>query len=451
MSDTICAIATKLGIGAISIIRVSGDDAISKVNQIFQGKDLEQVESHTIHYGYIKKENEIIDEVLVSIMKAPKTFTREDVVEINCHGGILSTKKVLELLLQEGIRLALPGEFTKRAFLNGRIDLTQAESIMDLIESKNETARRLALSSLRGSTKKLVTDFREKLKQIIASIEVNIDYPEYHDIEEMTVENLSKYVKELEENLDKIIQNSKEKQLLKTGIKTVIIGRPNVGKSSILNALLEEEKAIVTDIAGTTRDVVEGEVTLSNLTLLMMDTAGIRKTDDVVEKMGVEKSLRLMNDADLVLAVVDGRGKLEEEDKELFNQLNPQKTIVILNKKDEPQVLKKEDFPSFHVVKTTTKQENGLDELKQEIDTMFHQEQIDENDDAILFNARQVALAEQAKTILKEVTNSISQGVELDMISLDLQEILNTLGMITGDTYQDEILDTLFANFCVGK
>ncbi len=451
MEDTICAIATKLGIGAISIIRVSGEEAISKVNPLFQGKDLEQVESHTIHYGYIKKGQDIIDEVLVTVMKAPKTFTREDVVEINCHGGILPTKKVLELLLEQGIRLAEPGEFTKRAFLNGRIDFTQAEAVMELIESKNATAHRLAVSSLRGSTSKLVKAFREQLKMIIASIEVNIDYPEYQDIEEMTVENLSHLLEQLESHLTKIVENSKNTQLLKNGIQTVIVGRPNVGKSSLLNALLEEEKAIVTDIAGTTRDIVEGEIHLGDFTLSIMDTAGIRQTEDVVEKIGVQKSLQYMKEANLVLAVLDGSMPLTQEDKDLLEQFNPNKTIVILNKKDKGLVISKEDLKDFQTVPMSTLEIEGVESLKAQIQNMFAQEKLEENDTEILLNARQVALAEKANQLLKTVEHSLQEGVELDMLSLDLKEILDTLGMITGESYSEEILDTLFENFCVGK
>ena len=451
MDDTICAIATKLGVGAISIIRVSGPLAISKVNQIFAGCNLEKEKSHTIHYGFIKDKNEILDEVLVSIMKSPKTFTREDVVEINCHGGILPTKRVLELLLQNGIRLAQPGEFTKRAFLNGRIDLTQAEAIMELIESKNEVARKVSISSLRGSTSKLINEFREKLKMIIASIEVNIDYPEYQDIEEMTEENLKKLLIKLEKHLEKIIENSKNCQLVKNGIQTAIIGRPNVGKSSILNHLLEEEKAIVTSVEGTTRDIVEGEVTMDQLTLKIMDTAGIRQTEDVVEKIGVEKSIQLLQDATLILYVMDCSKELDEEDKTILNNLVDSKTIIVLNKSDQNQVIQKEMLPFSHIVYTTTLEEVGLNSLKDEIIKMFEQGEMDEDDTQLLLNARQVGLAEKAKEQLNSVFEALENGVELDLISIDLKDILDTLGMITGQTYQDEILDTLFENFCVGK
>ncbi len=451
MEDTICAIATKLGVGAISIIRVSGRDAISKVNALFEGKNLEEVESHTIHYGWIKEKEEVLDEILVSVMRAPKTFTREDVVEINCHGGILATKSVLEALLRTGIRMAEPGEFTKRAFLNGRIDLAQAEAVMELIESKNDTAKRLALSALQGSTTNLVKDFREQIKQVIASIEVNIDYPEYEDIEQMTEEKLEKLLEDLQAKLEEIILQSKRKQQLKNGIETAIIGRPNVGKSSLLNHLLEEEKAIVTSIEGTTRDIVEGDVNLDGISLHILDTAGLRETEDVVEKMGVEKSKQILKKAQLVFFLLDGSKSLQEEDKKMFSSLEDEKTILVLNKKDQGIKIKKSDLPFSHVVVTTTKTKDGLDELKQEVKTMFQQDEIQENDAAILFNARQLALASQAQEKLKEAKCALEEGVELDMISLDLQEILETLGEITGENYQDEILDTLFANFCVGK
>ena len=313
--DTIAAIATKLGVGAISIIRVSGKDSIRLVNKIFSGKDLEKVDTHTINYGYIKKGNEKIDEVLVSVMKSPKTFTREDVVEINCHGGINSTLAVFSLLQEIGIRVAEKGEFTKRAFLNGRIDLTEAEAIMDLIDSKSDNQRKLAMNSLEGKLKNYIHSFREPLKKLIANIEVNIDYPEYYDIEEVTKKDIEKEVEKLIPKLQKTIEESKSHQIVKSGIKTVIVGRPNVGKSSILNTLINQEKAIVTDIEGTTRDIVEGTVFINGVELSLIDTAGIRNTDNVVEKIGVEKSLELLEEAELVVAVFNINEELTKEDK----------------------------------------------------------------------------------------------------------------------------------------
>ena len=304
MNDTIAAISTSLGIGAISIVRMSGTDAIKIANKIFS-KDLENVKSHTINYGFIKENGEVIDEVLISVMKAPHTYTTENIIEINCHGGITTTNKVLETLLKNGARLAEPGEFTKRAFLNGRIDLTKSEAVMDLLESKTETARKLAINSLQGTTAKLVDNFRNKIKQLISSIEVNIDYPEYYDIEVITLDKIKEETTKMKKELENIIKESENSKIIKNGIDTLIIGRPNVEKSSILNKFLDEDKAIVTDIAGTTRDIVEGQVMLDNIIINIIDTAGIRETEDKVEKIGVEKSLSLIEQADLIIVVLN--------------------------------------------------------------------------------------------------------------------------------------------------
>ena len=444
--DTIAAIATKLGVGAISIIRVSGKDAIPLVNKIFSGKDLEKVDTHTINYGYIKKENEKIDEVLVSVMKAPKTFTREDVVEINCHGGINSTLAVFSLLQEIGIRVAEKGEFTKRAFLNGRIDLTEAEAIMDLIESKSDNQRKLAMNSLEGKLKNYIHSFREPLKKLIANIEVNIDYPEYYDIEEVTKKDIEKEVEKLIPKLQKTIEESKSHQIVKSGIKTVIVGRPNVGKSSILNTLINQEKAIVTDIEGTTRDIVEGTVFINGVELSLIDTAGIRNTDNVVEKIGVEKSLELLEEADLVLAVFNVNEELSKEDKELIAKLNKDKTIIVLNKDDLAHKINKSNFDFYHIVSTNTNSLEGLDSLKDEIIKMFSLDMLEETD-TFLANNRQLTCANKAlETLLK-----IKSDLPLELIEIDLQEVLNELGTITGEVYDEELLDTLFENFCVGK
>jgi len=332
MEDTIAAISTAPGVGAISIIRVSGNDSISIVNKIFKGKDLEKVNTHTIHYGNIVDNEKIIDEVLVSIMKSPKTFTKEDIVEINCHGSISTTKKILELLLIKGARLAEPGEFTKRAFLNGRIDLTQAEGIMDLISSKTEKTRDLAINQLSGNISSLIQKIRKKLVDILATIEVNIDYPEYEENIEMTNEMLKPKINEIKLDMANLLKNSENGKYVKTGITTSIIGRPNVGKSSLLNALLEEEKAIVTDIEGTTRDIVEGSIILDGYMLNIIDTAGIRDTSDVVESIGVEKSLSLIDKSDLVLFMLNNNQNLNEEDLKILNKLNDKKYIIIIIK-----------------------------------------------------------------------------------------------------------------------
>ena len=448
--DTIAAIATKLGVGAISIIRVSGKDAIPLVNKIFSGKDLEKVDTHTINYGYIKKENEKIDEVLVSVMKAPKTFTREDVVEINCHGGINSTLAVFSLLQEIGIRVAEKGEFTKRAFLNGRIDLTEAEAIMDLIESKSDNQRKLAMNSLEGKLKNYIHSFREPLKKLIANIEVNIDYPEYYDIEEVTKKDIEKEVEKLIPKLQKTIEESKSHQIVKSGIKTVIVGRPNVGKSSILNTLINQEKAIVTDIEGTTRDIVEGTVFINGVELSLIDTAGIRNTDNVVEKIGVEKSLELLEEADLVLAVFNINEELSKEDKELIAKLNKDKTIIVLNKDDLANKINKSNFDFYYIVSTNTNSLEGLDSLKDEIIKMFSLDMLEETD-TFLANNRQLTCANKALETLLKIRENIKSDLPLELIEIDLQEVLNELGTITGEVYDEELLDTLFENFCVGK
>ena len=448
--DTIAAIATKLGVGAISIIRVSGKDAIPLVNKIFSGKDLEKVDTHTINYGYIKKENEKIDEVLVSVMKAPRTFTREDVVEINCHGGINSTLAVFSLLQEIGIRVAEKGEFTKRAFLNGRIDLTEAEAIMDLIESKSDNQRKLAMNSLEGKLKNYIHSFREPLKKLIANIEVNIDYPEYYDIEEVTKKDIEKEVEKLIPKLQKTIEESKSHQIVKSGIKTVIVGRPNVGKSSILNTLINQEKAIVTDIEGTTRDIVEGTVFINGVELSLIDTAGIRNTDNVVEKIGVEKSLELLEEADLVLAVFNINEELSKEDKELIAKLNKDKTIIVLNKDDLANKINKSNFDFSHIVSTNTNSLEGLDSLKKEIIKMFSLDMLEETD-TFLANNRQLTCANKALATLLKIRENIKGDLPLELIEIDLQEVLNELGTITGEVYDEELLDTLFENFCVGK
>ena len=448
--DTIAAIATKLGVGAISIIRVSGKDAIPLVNKIFSGKDLEKVDTHTINYGYIKKENEKIDEVLVSVMKAPKTFTREDVVEINCHGGINSTLAVFSLLQEIGIRVAEKGEFTKRAFLNGRIDLTEAEAIMDLIESKSDNQRKLAMNSLEGKLKNYIHSFRDPLKKLIANIEVNIDYPEYYDIEEVTKKDIEKEVEKLIPKLQKTIEESRSHQIVKSGIKTVIVGRPNVGKSSILNTLINQEKAIVTDIEGTTRDIVEGTVFINGVELSLIDTAGIRNTDNVVEKIGVEKSLELLEEADLVLAVFNINEELTKEDKELIAKLNKDKTIIVLNKDDLANKINKSNFDFSHIVSTNTNSLEGLDSLKKEIIKMFSLDMLEETD-TFLANNRQLTCANKALETLLKIRENIKSDLPLELIEIDLQEVLNELGTITGEVYDEELLDTLFENFCVGK
>ncbi len=451
MQDTIVAISTKLGVGAISIIRVSGNNSISLVNKVFRGKDLTKVESHTINYGFINNGKEDLDEVLVTVMKAPKTFTREDVVEINCHGGIATTLSILELLIEQGARQAEKGEFTKRAFLNGRIDLTQAESVMDLIDSKTESSRKLALSSLEGSLKKYIQIFRNKLKHVIANIEVNIDYPEYYDIEEVTKKELKEVITDLEKDLQNLVKKSEERQIIKNGIKTIIIGRPNVGKSSILNRFLKEDKAIVTDIEGTTRDIVEGSITFDGIELSLIDTAGIRDTDNLAEKIGVEKSLSLIDNANLIIVVLNASEELTENDKFILDKVKDKNPIIVLNKNDLPSKIDKSKLDFKHIVSTNTNTLDGIEPLKEEIKNMFKLSEIKEDYYTYLANERQLSLAKQALKSLQDAKVSLDKDAPVDIIEIDLKEVFEILGSITGESYSDELLDELFANFCVGK
>jgi len=450
MEDTIAAISTAPGVGAISIIRVSGNDSISIVNKIFKGKDLEKVNTHTIHYGHIVDNEKIIDEVLVSIMKSPKTFTKEDIVEINCHGSISTTKKILELLLIKGARLAEPGEFTKRAFLNGRIDLTQAEGIMDLISSKTEKTRDLAINQLSGNISSLIQKIRKKLVDILATIEVNIDYPEYEENIEMTNEMLKPKINEIKLDMANLLKNSENGKYVKTGITTSIIGRPNVGKSSLLNALLEEEKAIVTDIEGTTRDIVEGSIILDGYMLNIIDTAGIRDTSDVVESIGVEKSLSLIDKSDLVLFMLNNNQNLNEEDLKILNKLNDKKYIIIINKIDLDKKLDISKLDKDKIINISVKNNIGIDLLKEKIKSLFETD-IEGTDLTYLTNARSIALLKDAYQKFNEVEEAMNNNLPIDMVEIDIKYIWSKLGEIIGETYEEELIDELFSQFCLGK
>ena len=450
MNDTICAISTALGVGAISIIRVSGDDAIDIVNKIFD-KDLTKKESHTINYGHIVYKGEIIDEVMVSIMKSPKTFTKEDIVEINSHGGVAVTNKVLEILLLEGARLAEPGEFTKRAFLNGRIDLVEAESIMDLIESKTETSRKLAISGMEGKVSKLVKNIIDNLVKVNANIEVNIDYPEYEDIEIVTKEKIEEMSKYINKELTKLLNESENGKLIKDGINTLILGRPNVGKSSILNKLIEEDKAIVTSVAGTTRDIVEGQIRVNGILLNIIDTAGVRETEDIVEKIGVEKSLSLVNDADLIILVFNNNEKLTEEDKKLLEYTKDKKRIIVINKIDLEKNLDISNLKNERIVKVSALKDSGIENLKNEINDMFNLEEINLGDFTYLSNSRQISLVKKAVEISKNLEDALNNDVPIDLLEIDIKEICEILGEIIGESYDDKLIDTLFSNFCLGK
>ncbi len=450
MNDTIAAISTALGVGAISIIRVSGNDSLNIVNKIFKGKDLTKVPSHTIHYGHIISNNEIIDEVLVTVMLSPKTFTKENIVEINSHGGIATTNKVLGLVLKNGARLAEPGEFTKRAFLNGRIDLIEADGIMNLIESKNEKARKLSINQLNGKVSNLIRELRDNLIEIISNIEVNIDYPEYEDIEELTNNDIYPKIKEFKQKLIDIINKSKDSKILTLGINIGIIGRPNVGKSSLLNSLLEEEKAIVTDIEGTTRDIVEGSITLNGIILNIVDTAGIRKTDNIVEKIGVEKSLNIINKSDLIILLLNNNEPLTNEDKKLIELIKNKNSIILVNKTDLDSKIDYSLLPN-NIIKISVKNNEGLDELKSRIIELFNLEKLETDDLTYLSDARSIALLEQALIKINDSIDSIKNDEPIDMVELNLKESWNILGEIIGETYTDELLDELFQRFCLGK
>ncbi len=450
MNDTIAAISTTLGVGAISIIRISGLEAIKEVNKITKTNILDK-KSHTITYTYIEDNNETIDEVLVTIMKAPKTFTREDIVEINCHGGIATTKKVLELLLKQNIRLAEPGEFTKRAFLNGRIDLTQAEAVMDLINVKSDTARQIAINNLKGNTTKKIRTLREKLSDILANIEVNIDYPEYQDIEEMTVEKIKNELDNIKDELDKIIENSKNSKIIKDGINVAIIGRPNVGKSSILNMFSGYDKAIVTDIAGTTRDVVEESIILDGIGLNLIDTAGIRQTKDIVEQIGVERSRQAVEKADLILLVLNNNEQLQKEDKDLLELSKNKKRIIIINKNDLEKKIDINNIKQEEIVTTNTLNDDGIKELKEKIKEMFNLDKIETKDYNYVSNINQLRKVEEAKNSIENIRQNIANDLPIDIIEIDLKYIWDVLGEVIGETYQEELLDNLFSKFCVGK
>lgn len=451
MNENICAISTSLGVGAISIIRTSGPDVVSIVNKIFKGDDLTKVKSHTINYGYICENDELIDEVLVMVMLAPKTFTMEDVVEINCHGGIATTNKVLELLLSNGCRLAERGEFTRRAYLNGRIDLIEAEGINDLILSDTDSSRKFAVSRVVGNLSKKIIDNRNILVGLQARLEVNFDYPEETDAEDMTHSTVITELKKIESSLESLLTSAKEGKIIKDGIDVAIIGKPNVGKSSILNHLLDENKAIVTDIAGTTRDIVEGSITLDGIKINLIDTAGIRETNDIVEKIGVDKSKEKALYADLIILVLNNNEKITKEELDLLNINNNVNKIIFINKCDLDSIIDEKELEGYTIVHGNTVDSYGLDELKNKIKEMFNLSKINSGDYNYLSNARQIALVREALESIKNAIESAENNIPLEMIAQDISDAYNTLGEIIGSTYKEELLDELFSKFCLGK
>ena len=450
MEDTICAISTSIGIGAISIVRVTGPDAIKIVDSIFDG-NLTNKETHTIHYGHIKYSNEVIDEVLVMLMRGPKTYTTEDTVEINCHGGKSTTEKVLEILLSCGCRLAEPGEFTKRAFLNGRINLLEAESVNDLIVAKTDAARTLAINNVDGILTKKIRNIREKIVKILANIEVNIDYPEYQDEVQVTHDLMDEYLTDITKELKSLVDGARNGRIIKEGINIAIIGRPNVGKSSILNHLLDEEKAIVTDIPGTTRDIVEGSITLNGVAINFIDTAGIRETDDVVEKIGVDRSKRSADSADIVLMVLNNNELLTEEDLELLEKYDSESLIIFVNKSDLEQIIEIPRNISREIIWGNTVDVDGLENLKNAIKNKLNLDTIVNKDMSYLSNIRQIDLVNKANSAIENAYASLKNDMPIDMIEIDLKSAWEYLGEIIGDSYQDELVDNIFSNFCLGK
>ena len=457
--DTIAAISTPPGEGAISIVRLSGEEAIAIADRIFQAgnKTLAQVPSHTIHYGHIvdPEESRLMDEVMLSVMQKPRTFTREDVVEINCHGGIVVVNQLLQLVLRQGARLAEPGEFTKRAFLNGRVDLSQAEAVMDLIRAKTDKAMNLAVNQLDGNLSHLIRTLRQEILETLAQVEVNIDYPEYDDVEELTTRLLLEKATMVKGQIQALLATAQQGKILREGLSTAIIGRPNVGKSSLLNHLLREEKAIVTDIAGTTRDVIEEYVNVRGVPLKLIDTAGIRETEDVVEKIGVERSRKALAEAELILLVLNQSEGLTQEDKQLLELTAGSRRIILLNKTDlEPKLAPAElaqyaaDEPIFSVSVLTSE---GLDQLEQAIADLFFGGKTTDKDASYLSNTRHIALLENAVQSLSEVIQGIEAGMPVDLVQIDMTRCWDYLGEVVGDSVQDELITQLFSQFCLGK
>ena len=451
--DTIAAISTPLGEGAIGIVRLSGTDSFKIAKKIFKGKDLNSVASHTLNYGHIvdPDKDEILDEVMIGAMRSPKTFTREDIIEINTHGGIAVTNEILQLVIREGARLAEPGEFTKRAFLNGRVDLTQAEAVMDIIRAKTDKAMNIAVKQLDGSLSDLINNTRQEILNTLAQVEVNIDYPEYDDVEEATTEIIREKTTEFEALLTNLLKTARRGKILREGISTAIIGRPNVGKSSLLNNLLREEKAIVTDIEGTTRDVIEEYVNINGVPLKLVDTAGIRETEDIVERIGVERSRKALKEADLVLLVLNASEPLTDQDRQLLEISQDSNRIILLNKVDLPQQIELDEIPADHIKISVLKNQN-INQIEDRINALFFENAgLVEQDATYLSNARHISLIEKAVESLQAVNEGLAMGMPVDLLQVDLTRTWEILGEITGDAAPDELITQLFSQFCLGK
>ena len=450
MTDTICAIATSVGTSAINIIKISGKESISIVNKLFT-KDLLKAETHTITFGYIKDKEEKVDEVLVSVFLEPNTYTGENIVEINTHGGLAVTNKILEMLLEQGCRLAEPGEFLKRAFLNGKRDLLEAESISDLINAKTEASRKMSMNGVTGELSRIIKNLRNKLLTIIANIEVNIDYPEYEDAIVYTNELLKTNIIEIKNELKKIVDESEKGSIIKNGINIGIVGKPNVGKSSLLNRLINEDKAIVTDVEGTTRDIVEGKIVINGIEINLIDTAGIRQTSNVVEKIGVEKSKSILETSDLLLAIFDGSKPLTKDDLDILKEIENKKSIIIINKEDLPMQIEKEKFSRYKTLQISIKENKGINDIIEEIKSLFNLNELETQDFTYLSNARQINLIKNCLSLSEEIDKQNEKNTPVDLIQIDIQRLWEKLGELTGESYKDELLDEIFSKFCLGK
>ncbi|KAB7665314.1 tRNA uridine-5-carboxymethylaminomethyl(34) synthesis GTPase MnmE [Bacillus sp. B1-b2] len=458
--DTIAAISTPMGEGAIAIVRMSGPDSVQIADKLFKSinqKKLSEVATHTIHYGHIvdPATQEVVEEVMISVMRGPRTFTKEDVIEINCHGGIASVNRLLQLTIIHGARIAEPGEFTKRAFLNGRIDLSQAEGVMDLIRAKTDRAMNVALGQMEGRLSKLVRHLRQEILETLAQVEVNIDYPEYDDVEEMTQSLMLEKSIYIRDEINKLLQTSQQGKILREGLATVIVGRPNVGKSSLLNSLVQENKAIVTDIAGTTRDVIEEYVNVRGVPLRLLDTAGIRETEDIVEQIGVEKSRKVLKEADLILLVLNSAEELTIEDRNIFKAAEGMDFIVIVNKTDLPQQIDLEQVKQLagnrKIITTSLLEDKGIDLLEEAIASLFFEGTIESSDMTYVSNSRHISLLHQALGSISEAIEGAENGTPIDIVQIDLTRTWELLGEIIGDSVHESLIDQLFSQFCLGK
>ncbi|MBN5766726.1 tRNA uridine-5-carboxymethylaminomethyl(34) synthesis GTPase MnmE [Staphylococcus aureus] len=456
--DTITSISTPMGEGAIGIVRLSGPQAVEIADKLYKGKHLlNDVPSHTINYGHIidPESKEVVEEVMVSVLRAPKTFTREDIIEINCHGGILTINRVLELTMTYGARMAEPGEFTKRAFLNGRIDLSQAEAVMDFIRSKTDRASKVAMNQIEGRLSDLIKKQRQSILEILAQVEVNIDYPEYDDVEDATTEFLLEQSKEIKQEINRLLDTGAQGKIMREGLSTVIVGKPNVGKSSMLNNLIQDNKAIVTEVAGTTRDVLEEYVNVRGVPLRLVDTAGIRETEDIVEKIGVERSRKALSQADLILFVLNNNEALTQEDYTLYEVVKNEDVIVIVNKMDLEQNIDinevKDMIGDTPLIQTSMLKQEGIDELEIQIRDLFFGGEVQNRDMTYVSNSRHISLLKQARQTIQDAIDAAESGVPMDMVQIDLTRTWEILGEIIGETASDELIDQLFSQFCLGK